>query len=87
MHAQGLSAQHYRYTAAQRDAERGLVYLHARMYDPSIERFMGWDRLAGSVGQPLTLDQSPGPWLGSASRRAPEAQNAYNAQNAPPTGG
>ncbi|MEK7214193.1 MAG: RHS repeat-associated core domain-containing protein, partial [Chloroflexota bacterium] len=54
---QGTSSQAYRYTGEPRDAESGLVYLRARMYDPSIGRFMGRDRVAGSVSRPSSLNR------------------------------
>ncbi|MSQ27652.1 MAG: hypothetical protein EXR51_05900 [Dehalococcoidia bacterium] len=38
---QGPSAQPYRYTGEPRDAESGLVYLRALMYDPGTGRFRG----------------------------------------------
>jgi RHS repeat-associated protein len=46
---QGTSAQPFGFTGEQRDPEDGLVYLRARMYDPSIGRFFQRDPLAKSA--------------------------------------
>jgi RHS repeat-associated protein len=45
----GTSTQPLQYTGEQRDAESSFVYLRARMYDPSIGRFMQADRLRKSA--------------------------------------
>jgi RHS repeat-associated protein len=42
----GTSAQPFGFAGEQRDPEDGLVYLHTRMYDPTIGRFVQRDPLA-----------------------------------------
>jgi RHS repeat-associated protein len=54
---QGTITQPFQYTGEPRDAETGFVYLRARMYDPSIGRFMQRDTFAGAVGVPLSLNR------------------------------
>jgi RHS repeat-associated protein len=45
----GASTQPMQYTGEQRDAESNFMYLRARMYDPSIGRFMQADPLRKSA--------------------------------------
>jgi RHS repeat-associated protein len=52
---QGSSTQRFQYTGEQQDAETGFLYLRARMYDPSIGRFLQRDPLPGVRTAPLSL--------------------------------
>ncbi len=54
---QGGISQPFQYTGQQRDAESGLYYLRARMYDPTSERFVSRDPLFGFAPVPLTLNR------------------------------
>ncbi|MCC6174086.1 MAG: hypothetical protein IT305_02175 [Chloroflexi bacterium] len=53
---QGGSTQPFGFTGEQRDAT-GLVYLRARLYDPTLGRFITRDRLSGSSRSPRTLNR------------------------------
>jgi len=53
----GTSTQPFDYTGEQRDSESGLMYLRARMYDPSLGRFMQRDVLTGSKNSPRSLNR------------------------------
>lgn len=44
------------YSGYQYDKETGLYYLNARMYDPSIARFLQEDTYAGDRTDPLSLN-------------------------------
>ena len=46
----------YRYAGYQYDAETGLYYLNARMYDPKIARFLQEDTYLGDPNDPLSLN-------------------------------
>ena len=57
---QGTSGQPFQYAGEPRDAETGLVYLRARMYDPSIARLLQADprsllRCSESLGRPISF--------------------------------
>ena len=52
---QGTSTQPFQYTGQQRDAESGLYYLRARMYDPSIARFLSRDSVFEAITNPLGI--------------------------------
>ena len=51
---QGSSSQPFQFTGEQRDAT-GLIYLRARMYDPTIGRFLMRDPLVGTIQSPFSL--------------------------------
>ncbi|MCC6627692.1 MAG: hypothetical protein IT340_09855 [Chloroflexi bacterium] len=53
--APGGSGQPFGYTGEQQDAETGLIYLRARLYDPATGRFLQRDPYAGLAGSPLSL--------------------------------
>jgi RHS repeat-associated protein len=53
---QGSSTQPFGFTGEQADST-GLVYLRARMYDPTIGRFVQRDPLTGSIPSPGTLNR------------------------------
>ncbi|MFN8521631.1 MAG: RHS repeat-associated core domain-containing protein [Chloroflexota bacterium] len=53
----GTRSQPFGFTGEQRDASTGLIYLRARMYDPSIGRFMQRDPLCGSITRPQTRNR------------------------------
>lgn len=53
---QGTNGQPFQYTGQQRDAETGLYYLRARIYDPSSGRFLSRDPLRGAIVAPQTLN-------------------------------
>jgi RHS repeat-associated protein len=50
------TAQRMQYTGDVRDAESGFMYLRARMYDPTVGRFLQRDRLRGFIPSPQTLN-------------------------------
>ena len=54
---QGSATQPFQFTGQQRDAEDGLYYLRARMYDPGIGRFLQRDQDGGSRNTPLTINR------------------------------
>ena len=54
---QGSSGQPFQYTGQQSDADSGLCFLRARMYDPTIGRFLQRDVLAGSRSNSLSLNR------------------------------
>jgi RHS repeat-associated protein len=54
---QGTSAQPFQFTGQQRDAAIGLYYLRARIYDPTIGRFLSRDPLFGALDNPLSLNR------------------------------
>lgn len=54
---QGSSQQPVQFTGEHRDADTGLIYLRARMYDPRIGRFLSRDTLFGSLTSPLSLNR------------------------------
>jgi RHS repeat-associated protein len=54
---QGSSAQPFGYAGEQRDPEDGLVYLRARMYDPTTGRFVQQDVMRGTAERPCTLNR------------------------------
>jgi RHS repeat-associated protein len=49
------SIQPFGYTGEQRDAETGFYYLRARIYDPTVGRFLQRDRERGTPDNPLSL--------------------------------
>jgi RHS repeat-associated protein len=51
------AAQPLQYTAEPRDGETGLIYLRARMYDPSSGRFLQRGKASGNTNSPRV----PGP--------------------------
>src|SRR6185437_16799532 len=51
----GTSTQPFQYTGQQVDGN-GLIYLHARYYDPTSGRFLSRDPLFGSLASPLSLN-------------------------------
>jgi RHS repeat-associated protein len=53
----GSSGQPFGYTGEQRDGATGLVYLRARMYDPSGGRFVQRDPWPGALIQPSSLQR------------------------------
>ncbi|MFN8521627.1 MAG: RHS repeat-associated core domain-containing protein [Chloroflexota bacterium] len=53
----GTRNQPFGFTGEQRDAATGLIYLRARMYDPSIGRFMQRDARPGARFKPLSLNR------------------------------
>jgi RHS repeat-associated protein len=53
----GSSTQPFDFTGEMRDAETGFLYLRARMYDPSIGRFISRDGFAGSSRHPQTQNR------------------------------
>jgi RHS repeat-associated protein len=53
---QGTSAQPFQFTGQQHDGT-GLYYLRARMYDPTLGRFLSRDPLVGSPLSPLSLNR------------------------------
>ncbi len=55
--SQGASTQPFGYTGEQRDPEDGFVYLRARIYDPSIGRFIQRDMIFGSPARPESLNR------------------------------
>jgi RHS repeat-associated protein len=55
--SQGNSTQPFGYAGEQRDQEDGLLYLRARVYDPSIGRFFQRDSFARSIVRPSSLDR------------------------------
>jgi RHS repeat-associated protein len=52
-----VASQPLQYTAEPRDPETGFIYLRARMYDPSIGRFLQQDGLSGKTCTPITLNR------------------------------
>jgi len=54
---QGGISQPFPFTGQQRDAESGLYYLRARMYDPTIGRFLILDPALGGPASPLSLNR------------------------------
>jgi RHS repeat-associated protein len=54
---EGSSTQPFDFTGELRDAETGFLYLRARMYDPSIGRFISRDGFAGSSRHPQTQNR------------------------------
>ncbi len=70
---QGSSTQPFGYTGEQSDPERGLLYLRARMYDPTMGRFiqrdpltksgpgvLGWNRFTYVGDNPVSRRDPPG---------------------------
>ena len=56
MESSGSTNNPYRYAGYQYDAETGLYYLNARMYDPKIARFLQEDTYSGNPNDPLSLN-------------------------------
>ncbi len=54
---QGTSTQPFGFAGEPLDAETGLLYLRARMYDPETGRFMQRDPFAGFARRPGTLNR------------------------------
>src|SRR5581483_796945 len=54
---QGGISQPFQYTGQQRDASSGLYDLRARMYDPTIGRFLSRDPVLGLLGRPAGLNR------------------------------
>ncbi|MDD4403001.1 MAG: hypothetical protein PHI24_14430, partial [Desulfitobacteriaceae bacterium] len=52
----GSTSNPYRYAGYQYDAETGLYYLNARMYDPKIARFLQEDTYRGDPNDVLSLN-------------------------------
>lgn len=52
---QGSTANVYRYTGQQYDADSGLCYLRARYYDPETGRFLTRDPESGQINKPATF--------------------------------
>jgi RHS repeat-associated protein len=52
-----VASQPLQYTAEPRDVETGFIYLRARMYDPSLGRFLQRDSYAGTGSRPLSLNR------------------------------
>ncbi|MFN0070148.1 MAG: RHS repeat-associated core domain-containing protein, partial [Chloroflexota bacterium] len=53
----GANPARLQYTGEPRDAETGFVYLRARMYDPSVGRFLQRDPLPGLPRAPSSLNR------------------------------
>lgn len=75
--AQGASPQPFGYTGEQVDAT-GLVYLRARMYDPSSGRFLQRDPLAGHVRIPFSLNRFTYAVNSSLNRTDPSGHDPLN---------
>ena len=56
MEEEGDTNNPYRYAGYQYDAETGLYYLNARMYDPKIARFLQEDTYSGDPNDVLSLN-------------------------------
>jgi len=55
--SQGTSTQPFDFAGEQRDAEDLLIYLRARVYDPTIGRFLQRDTAAGTLRAALSLNR------------------------------
>jgi RHS repeat-associated protein len=50
-------SQNYKFTGYENDQETGLYYSLARYYNPRLGRFMSTDPLAGSTGDPQSMNR------------------------------